>query len=198
MARPRQYDPDEALDRAVQLFWAQGYADTSVRDLVDATGVQRYGLYEEYGDKRGLFLACLKRYDAVWVTRALGELENESASLPQVLDFFDRLRQSAHHRAAPPGCLLCNTATELGDTDPRAAAVVEAYVQRLQRLFNRALTNASKLDEIDTSIDPEDFATYLAGVVLGGGVYMKTSTPASATDTYFRLATAPLVEARRG
>lgn len=198
MARPRQYDPEQALDRAVRLFWEQGYRDTSVQHLVDATGVQRYGLYEEHGDKRGLFLACLERYESVWVTQALGDLAEEGASLPQLLAFFERLRQSAHHRTEPPGCLLCNTATELGEEDAAAAALVEKYVRRLKSLFERALTNAKEQGELGSAIDPVGYSAYLAGIVLGGGVYMKTSMPTTAIDAYFRLAIAPLEDSSRG
>ncbi len=60
MPRPRTYDLDEELDLAVRVFWERGYRDTSIQDLVERTGVQRYGLEESFGERHGLFLAALQ------------------------------------------------------------------------------------------------------------------------------------------
>ena len=71
MARPRTFDRDEVLDRAVQLFWTQGYERTSVQDLVDSMGIQRGSLYAAFGDKKHLFLEALDRYEQTF----RGEME---------------------------------------------------------------------------------------------------------------------------
>ena len=74
MARPREFDADEALDKAMHLFWAKGYYDTSIRDLVEATGVNYYGLYGTFESKHGLFLAALDRYRAKVTSQIVREL----------------------------------------------------------------------------------------------------------------------------
>ncbi len=71
MARPREFDRDEVLDKAIEVFWTQGYDGTSVQDLVDAMGIQRGSLYAAFGDKHQLFLEALDRYENV----ARGEYE---------------------------------------------------------------------------------------------------------------------------
>ena len=63
MARTREFDPENALDSAMALFWRQGFAGTSVAQLVDETGVNRHSLYETFGDKQALYLQALKRFD---------------------------------------------------------------------------------------------------------------------------------------
>ena len=62
MARPREFDVDEVLDRATELFWTRGYEATSVQELVDTLGVNRASLYATFGDKAQLFAAVLDRY----------------------------------------------------------------------------------------------------------------------------------------
>ena len=62
MARPKQFDRDEALERAMAVFWRRGYEGTSVRDLVEHMGINRGSLYDTFGDKRTLFLAAVDRY----------------------------------------------------------------------------------------------------------------------------------------
>ena len=81
MARPKEFDPEDALDKAMQQFWAKGYHDTSIRDLVDRTGVNYYGLYAAFENKRGLFLAALDRYRDTITTEIIGELKRSGTSL---------------------------------------------------------------------------------------------------------------------
>jgi len=66
MGRHRAYDVDQVIDAALHAFWARGFEATSISDLVDVTGVNRASLYAGFGDKRGLFLGCLQRYEARW------------------------------------------------------------------------------------------------------------------------------------
>lgn len=188
MARPKSYDPEAALDAAVCVFWEKGYGDTSIQDLVDGTGVQRYGLYETYGDKHGLFIAALRRYERVWVSQVIGDLESEDASLPQILGMFDRLKHYGDDESSPAGCLLCNTATELGRADRSVAGVVEGYVERLQQGFGAALRRARERGEVDRDLDPESTAVYLAGLVLGVSVYRKTLTPKKQVHSFIETA----------
>lgn len=62
MTRTREFDVNETLDRAMHLFWKKGYVETSVRDLVEYTGVAHAGLYSAFGDKEGLFKAAVRKY----------------------------------------------------------------------------------------------------------------------------------------
>ena len=80
--REREFDRQEALVSAMNLFWRKGYNDTSVQDLVEETGVARSGLYGEFGDKHELFLAALDQYQDI-VHDTLGDLTRPGACFVQ-------------------------------------------------------------------------------------------------------------------
>ncbi len=114
MPRAPRYKKDETLDRALHLFWQNGYLNTSIEDLVEATGVQRYGLYQNFGSKHDLFLSALGRYQEVYITHRLRDLEGENAGLDEIKSVINGLAVFADSPLGRFGCLLCNTAVELG------------------------------------------------------------------------------------
>ena len=165
MARERAFDPDEALDAAVALFWDRGFADTSMDELVRATGVSRYGIYGTFGSKRALFLRALERYGDLIAARTQSELRRPDAGLEAIRGYFHGLH--AHSVAAPRrlGCLACNTATEVAPHDAEIAAAVRAIFDDLRGAFRRALENAVEGGELDTRHDLDDLAGYLTAMM---------------------------------
>ncbi|WP_420456371.1 TetR/AcrR family transcriptional regulator [Rubrivirga sp.] len=162
MARPRQFDPDAALDAAQRVFHARGYHATSVQDLVEATGLSRSSLYGAFGDKHALFLAVLDRYaDAgrVAAESACGGLSPRDA-IRAVLE------QSA--RAGDvPGCLLVNAAAECGARDPDTAARAAAGLRAMTDRFEVLVRDAQAAGEVDGSRPAPALAPFLTGVVYG-------------------------------
>ncbi len=167
MARPREFDPAKALDEAMHVFWKKGYTATSVEDLVEATGVNRYGLYDVFDSKRGLFLAALEYYRRTVVTEAIQELERPGASIAAIHAVFERIIRRARTGEAKYGCLLCNTAEEVAPFDPEAAREVTTYQRRLIKAFRAAVREAQHKGELTESIDPAEMGRYLAGLIQG-------------------------------
>ena len=89
MPRPKSFDPDHALDRAMCAFWKKGYASTSISDLTKAMGINKFSLYSTFGDKRAVFLAALDRYSAQVVGTLLDTLENPESGLAEIRGYFD-------------------------------------------------------------------------------------------------------------
>src|SRR5215470_19573775 len=117
MARPRQFDTDKALDRTMRVFWEHGYHATSVEDLMKAAGVQKQSLYGAFGDKRSLFLKCLNLYSKqilFEVQRMLNETDSAFEGIERVMRFAC---QASDSKTCPSGCLMANTALELGLND---------------------------------------------------------------------------------
>ncbi|MEM9685262.1 MAG: TetR/AcrR family transcriptional regulator, partial [Pseudomonadota bacterium] len=148
MARPKEFDPDDALEKAMHQFWSKGYFDTSIRDLIDRTGVNYYGLYGEFGNKHGLFLAALDRYRDTVTAEALKELDGPGSIHETILRMFGRLSELTRTPDGRVGCLMCNTAVEVAPTDEDAAAKVKAHRKLIEKALTAALTRAKDKGEI--------------------------------------------------
>ena len=96
MARPKEFERDVVLDRAMQVFWSSGYEATSIQHLVDRMGIQRGSLYATFGDKRALFFAAIDHYDRVVTAKLLAVLEEPGSGEgrhPALLPAQDRVRR---------------------------------------------------------------------------------------------------------
>ena len=154
MARPREFDPDAALDSAMHVFWAQGYEATSLDDLCAATGLSRSSLYAAFGDKRALLLKSIDRYTDERVAAFLGA--RLAGSLPirrQIEAFLDELIDRIVTGPGRRGCFLGNCAAELARDDREAAAHVRRGFAHIEATFREALARARNKGEIDGDID---------------------------------------------
>lgn len=179
MSRPREFEPSEALAKAVEVFRAKGYRGTSVEDLVAGTGVSRAGLYGTFGGKQELFASALRRYADTFRDRHLLGLHQPDAGLPELREYFQGLKSWMRHPDNGRGCLLCNTATELGAADEEVAAAIRALLDDLAELLSRALTNARESGELSPDLDPDTVARHLVATQLGLAVMVRTGVPES-------------------
>jgi TetR/AcrR family transcriptional repressor of nem operon len=176
MARPKQFDPDEALDAAMKLFWEQGYEGTSVQELVERTGVHKRSMYYTFGDKHALFVKALSRYaaDTEQQLRAAAEAPGSAT------DAIRALLETALPGAAgdlPAGCLLVNSATELAARDPDAAGPVEHHFATSERVLKDLVARGQDEGEIATRLTPAALATLLNSTWLGLRVQSRAGTP---------------------
>lgn len=165
MARPRAFDPAVTLRKAMMVFWERGYFNTSIDDIVAATGVSRYGLYDIYESKRGLFLAALDHYYETIFQPMLAPVEKPDAALDEIRDYFGVLSRYARKPGCGIGCLMCNTASEVAPFDKDVAGRVKNFQDRAKRAFHRALANARRKGELAPKTDPARHADFLAGAL---------------------------------
>jgi AcrR family transcriptional regulator len=187
MGRPKQFEPDEAVERAMRLFWSKGFEATSVSDLVEALGVNRYSLYETFGSKRALFTRVLEGYLADVIDPRLAPLDRPGAGFDALVTYFENFGaffQTAPANLAGRGCLLLNTATELAVLDDDAAAMVENYRRRMAGVFLAVLTQAVRDGDLETAEPAEDAtrrrAELLTAQVVGLFLTSRLSLPAAA------------------
>ena len=169
MARPKGYDRDTVLAAARDLFWEQGYERVSVADLEQCTGLNRSGIYQEFGSKHGLFVAALDCYaDRVIAGLLAGLRDDQAGGLDAVIGLFGRLAEMFRCEEGLParGCLLVNTIAELAAYDAAVRAHAEAYRDRLRASFGAALTRAARLGEI--AADPDHARARLLAAALMG------------------------------
>jgi len=167
MGRPKQYDRDELLDRAVELFRQHGYNGTSTAELVEELEVNRKSMYAEFGSKQDLFEAALEHYNRKHLTRVLGPLEAPDAGLESVLEAFDSYARASQGWASGRGCLLCNTAVERAVPGQVTRDFVAAYLRRIERAFRNALDNARATGELSETADRGALAKFLTTTLIG-------------------------------
>ncbi|EYT80946.1 MULTISPECIES: TetR/AcrR family transcriptional regulator [unclassified Streptomyces] len=183
MARTKEFDPDAALQSALELFWRRGYEATSMADLVAHLGIGRASLYATFGSKHELYLKAFDRYcensDAV----LLRELSRPGPALPAVRAVIRRFAAEATSEQRECGCFVTNTAAELAPHDPEAARRVEQRWDYLETLLGSALTRARAQGELDAERDPRALARMLLVLMQGMRVVGKaTRDPARVRD----------------
>lgn len=192
MARPKAFDIDAALVRAMELFWEQGYAATSMEQLVQTMGISRQSLYDTFGDKHRLFLAAMDSYCAMLKDAMLDPLRTPDAGLQALHDtgltIIDFLVRYPKRRA----CLMANTTLELAPHDAEVAAKVRAHLQAMEDAFRHALTNAKARGEIAATSDVDALAKYLVGMTHGLMVMAKSGADRETLTGIMATAVAPL------
>ena len=163
MARVTEFEPDQALDRAVEVFWDKGYFDSSMEDLINTMGVARYGVYNTWGNKRELYLAALRKYIDARLAILRSFVGKPDASLPEIKKFFEMLLKQPP--GDHPGCFACNAAIELAPHDEDVAAMIHDMFKQAARAFHKALSNAVKKGELKTTHNLDDLAEYLANTI---------------------------------
>lgn len=140
--RPRSFDPNAVLDRAIPVFWTKGYDGASFRDLTSAMGIGAPSLVAAFGDKRGLFDAAIARYAETIAARPLSALEDKSGLRDQLTAFFAAVIATAAGDGHPTGCLVtCALAEAAGDdaaARTRLSMLVAAADESLARKFRAA------------------------------------------------------------
>lgn len=164
--RPREFERDEALDRAMQLFWSQGYEATGVAQLCDSMGVGRQSLYNTFGDKEALFSEALARYRATRLRPLVDTLEKTSSGLQAVLSILDAWEE-AGATDAHKGCLMANSIAEFGMREPRLSAQLGRMLGEMEEAFVGALERARAAGEIPADRDPHMLARLLTTVGQG-------------------------------
>src|SRR5215831_8677527 len=161
MARPREFDVDSALERAMDVFWSKGYEATSLDDLCGATGLSRSSLYATFGNKRELLLQTVDRYVEQRTPRIEAILERYAnlhegiAALAR--EFIEQIISGAGRR----GCFLGNCAAELPRSDRTAMARVRQGLERTEATFRRALAEAQRRGELRPGADVDALARFL-------------------------------------
>lgn len=174
MARHKEFDKEEVLQKAMDVFWEKGYEATSVQDLVQQMGINRGSLYDTFGDKHSLFLKALDCYSNDF-DKHLKALTAAEMGVEAIRLFFrDRLQVLTASKGCK-GCLMTNSTVELGTHDPKAAAKVTANRLRLEHFFGQVLGRAQKRGEISPRADIRALARFFANSAIGLSVVAKTS-----------------------
>src|SRR5271169_5726608 len=147
MARPREFDRDAAVERAMSVFWRKGYAATSTDDLLRAMGIGRQSMYDAFGDKHRLYLEALQLYETETGSELFGRVIGASSPFAALCDYVLAIAEGSSLELKR-GCLHVNATTELATSDPEVGAMVRASGARCVAAFEAILKEAKRRGEV--------------------------------------------------
>lgn len=159
MARQKEFNIEEKVEKAMMIFWEKGYHETSLADLTEATGLQKGSLYNTFGSKENLFLEALKHYGKMSQSRLqLGDKD----PIEHLKAFFTRLvDEGSQKKKDSKGCLIMNTRLEFGHSKEKAAKLSSALYNAIGDSFQITLERAIELELIPSNSDVKEIANTL-------------------------------------
>lgn len=167
IGRPKAFDPEQVLDRAMHVFWAQGYKNTSLQDLLDATCLSKSSLYHAYGSKQQLFESAVEHYYRVFEEKMRLRLDEHKTGLGFIEDFLNDTVREAEGSASRYGCFLVNTANECAQSDINIARAVSKGFGRFKALLREAVERGVADGSICGDVDGAVAAHYLVSSMAG-------------------------------
>jgi len=176
MARPKEFDREAALDKAMDLFWTHGYEATSMSGLQRSMGIGRQSLYDTFGGKREIFQESLERY-LDGAKRYSGSLLGAEDGLVAIRSYFDTAIRDQTRSSPRRACMMFNTCAELAPRDPEIRKQVRKGVAALQGQFELALDRAQVKGKLSSNCDIRSLAIFLT--TQAGGITVMSRGGAS-------------------
>ena len=174
MARSKEFNEEEALDKAMEVFWRQGYEKTSIQDLVDQMGIHRRSLYDTFGDKHSLFVQTLERYESLIAAQIRKQITEEMTTVESIRKIFALAVYSDNTN--PKGCLMVNTAVELSLLDNEVSQRIKSAFKQNENLIADLLIRGQARGEVASSFDINELARYILNALIGVRVLVKTTS----------------------
>lgn len=169
--RPKVFDREDALEKAMTLFWQHGYEGTSLSHLVAATGAKAPTLYAEFTNKEGLFRAVLEHYIARFTDQYETCLFGESGSVSDVLEaFLTAIAKCFTAEGTPSGCFIVCTSSGLGASSQDIADTIKARHAMQDESLSRFLRERQQQGELPERCDTDHVAKYLSCTIRGMSV----------------------------
>lgn len=188
MAGVRQFDAEQTIERALEVFWRKGLAATSMQDLAEATGVLRGSLYNAYGDKETLFLAAYERYGQRVLDEARAVLDKASSPERALRDFFEYTIRSMTTGSPTRGCLTTKTVTEESGRGEHVQAALRSFLDDFERVVKERLSRQDAASRL--ALAPADAARLVAtltrGIVVMERVYQDPARLRKTADSLVR------------
>ncbi|MEU4596127.1 TetR/AcrR family transcriptional regulator [Nocardia sp. NPDC023988] len=175
MARPRNFDTETVVDRALDQFWTYGYLNTSPAQLADATGIGKGSLYNAFGSKRALFDRALERYGRLGVALAEECMAGPGSTRDCLREY---LRAGVDLDFSTPtrrGCLAVNSAAEFGDRDTAVTTALRAIEERIVAVLAARIEQGRRDGDVDPSVDAKTVAALLFTTNTGLRIMSKTN-----------------------
>ena len=167
MPRTKSFDQVEVLDKAMDLFWQQGYNGTPPQTILDGTGLSRSSLYDTYGDKHSLFIQCLQHYRDTETLAGIRYLDEAPDPAAAIRRLFMGYWEFAQCYRPGKGCLMVNTLNEVAPHDSEVAEIVRENRQALEDAYYRAVRRGQQQGKIKRNLPPRTLARFLINSLWG-------------------------------
>ncbi|MCZ4279585.1 TetR/AcrR family transcriptional regulator [Kiloniella laminariae] len=167
MGRHKSYDRDLVLEKAMELFWAKGYEGTHLSELVKVTGLNRFGLYAEFGGKEGLFRAALDLY-LKWAQETYRKtLDAKPHGLDNIRTYFEEMSFGDEYS----GCFMVKTIVEQNVVTNEAFSAAHEVFLEAKNLFHKNLCAAKEYGQLPPDRDIDALANLLSVIDSGLSIY---------------------------
>jgi TetR/AcrR family transcriptional regulator, transcriptional repressor for nem operon len=194
MARVKEFDEQQVLEKAIELFWVKGYNITSAQDLVDGLGISRSSLYDTYSDKRSLFINALKAYKEKSITRLsqlVAEIEDPEKAIRSFLQLAIKENvECKQHK----GCLITNSTVEMAFQDKELAALVRSHMQAIEDILCAVIKKGQESGQFTTTHPARSLARFLFNNISGISVAGKYGVEKKQADDVIKVILSSLLK----
>jgi TetR/AcrR family transcriptional regulator, transcriptional repressor for nem operon len=187
MARPKEFEREDALKKAVGIFSDHGYEGTSTEALIGAMGVSRQSLYDTFGDKWHLYLECLQRYTADSIGEQLRALNSASSPLKGIEAHLNHAVAAALAEPAPK-CLGISAICEFGRSNPEVTMVGEMASRMMVSALDRRIDEAKAAGEVPKDVTSADASAFIMATLTGIKVAARAGASAERLKGIARMA----------
>lgn len=169
----KNFNPDEALEKAMKAFWKKGYESTSMQDLLDCMGIQRGSFYATFENKHTVFMMALERYERFFVNW-FAQIEASHPPKEGIIHIFEFFLKDAKENPDYKGCFLVNTALDLGPHDPEVSKLVTKGFMQVENFFQKMIKKGQSDGSVSKDLNPRNTARVLMGLMSGLRVLTRT------------------------
>lgn len=173
MGRSKEFEENEVLQKAMELFWQQGYEKTSMSDLVEHMGIHRKSLYDTFGDKHALYIKVIDRYAEYSTAILTAEALRANTAYQAIQNIFDYIIEGNEDKHL--GCLFVNAATEVGPWDKEVEEKTGEAFRQAEEFIAGIVRKGQEAGEFSSNYDAEILGEILHHTLLGLRVLVRTS-----------------------
>jgi TetR/AcrR family transcriptional repressor of nem operon len=188
MARTKDFDEDEVLRKAVNLFWLRGYNATSMQDLVDGLGISRSSLYDTYGDKHTLFIKALESYQTANSGQMCGIVNSGKPAKETIRRLLNMIIDELLNDKAQRGCFMVNAEVEVAPHDSQVSQIICTSDQQVEDAFYIVIKKGQENGEIKNPQDARALSRFIFNTVKGIQVTAKSTSDKAVFEDIIKMA----------
>lgn len=188
MARTKDFDESEVLNKAVSLFWLKGYNGTSMQDLVDSLGISRSSLYDTYGDKHTLYLKALEFYQNTSGSEMYNIVTNATSAREAIKQLLELVVNNLLSDKQHKGCFMVNAEVEVAPHDTEVKNIVCKNEKQIEEAFHLAIQRGQQSGEITNRQEARAIIRFFLTTIKGIQVSAKSTTDKAYYDDIIKTA----------